>query len=280
MKKLILAALTISLLPSAAASAHSTAPSFFQINGKITTHNELAEMVTGSAIKLPKDVAPDNYVVNQPMDFAIDPNALQMVYGQQAVDRAKYNWDYGDGTKATGTTNRKAYSKPGTYLLTIQADFGSGSAAQLIESVHINIVPTSTYQMPAASITVNGQAADDPTRSNLEVDFKDELTFEAPPGAKEYQWDFGDGRSASGQRVSHKFKRSDVLAVPLLRVKDANGLSSDAFITLKNSNPANVDDNKRGAASLAALIAVIAGALLLAVSVWMILTRRKKPAKK
>jgi opacity protein-like surface antigen len=280
MKKLILAALTISLLPSAAASAHSTAPSFFQINGKITTHNELAEMVTGSTIKLPKDVAPDNYVVNQPIDFAIDPNALQMVYGQQAVDRAKYNWDYGDGTKATGTTNRRTYSKPGTYLLTIQADFGSGSPAQLIESVHMNIVPTLTYQMPAANIKVNGKAADDPTRSNLEVDFKNELTFEAPPGAKEYQWDFGDGRSASGQRVSHKFKRSDVLAVPLLRVKDANGLTSDGFITLKNTSPTNVDGKKRGLSSPVALIAVIAGAMLLAISAWSIFVHRHKTAKK
>lgn len=198
---------------------------------------------------IPLYAAPDNYLINQPLNFTLDTNLMPVT--QQDLQQAQFEWDFGDGTKADGLENTHTYTKIGSYSMTIRIknaphymQLNSSDPTIPFNAVVINILPYTGYQLPQAAIQVNHKSVSDPLTNTLQFDFSKKLLFDAS-GSKQgsvpivsYFWDFGDQTSSTQAIVSHMLESSDQTAgqtYSVLRVKDANGFLSDTYVEIDNS---------------------------------------------
>jgi PKD repeat protein len=109
-------------------------------------------------------------------------------------------WTFGDGATAVGSQTTHAWSRPGRYVVALEADDGHGtqcSVATDTARVRVNSPPTADAGPDREAwsggandvLTLDGAASSDPDG--------DPLT---------YTWDFGDGSSTTGQRVIHGWR--------------------------------------------------------------------------
>lgn len=127
----------------------------------------------------------------------------------------QYEWNLGDGRTATTSSPSitHTYSGAGTYVATVTVtdDIGqTGSAARQL---------TVSSGAPTATISVSPT---DPV-SGQAVSFR-AINPTTTGGATitSYEWDFGDGSSASGQSVSHAYATANSFQVRLT-ITDSNG---------------------------------------------------------
>ncbi|MDI6451731.1 PKD domain-containing protein [Anaerobaca lacustris] len=135
-----------------------------------------------------------------------------------------WQWDFGDGSSATGQTVSHAFANPRTYDVTLTVS-GAGQTADIAERVTI-------YPAIEAQITpLSGSVLEG-----------DEVTFDASNsygaiGA--YHWDFGDGTTATGQQVAKSFAEAGIYRVTLTV---SNGTASNSCSALVRVNtPATVN---------------------------------------
>src|SRR5574337_885091 len=129
-------------------------PPFLKVNG---VYAQLYPVPVTSLYNfdLPQDQPPDNYLVNQPINFELDKGRLPAP--SEVIDKTKFDWDFADGSHDQGLKTSHIYTKMGSYILKIYADDNTTPKPQLIESVLINVLPDKSYQLPKAIIKVNGQ---------------------------------------------------------------------------------------------------------------------------
>lgn len=233
------------LLPHTVYANGAGLPPFFTINGNLSKTNPLQLYgITAQSFLIPQDFAPQNYLVNQPIDFAIDTTQLQMVIPENALQNTTFTWDYGDGGTAQGMKNTHTYTKMGSYILMITINVytdPSEQPTQFIDSFLLQILPDKNYRkLPQASIHVNGEQVKDPLKHTLALNFTHDIAFNAstskvPSGVAEYLWNFGDGQTSNRPNVTHKYNQQYLRTV-VLRVKDKNGFISDAFVGLENGS--------------------------------------------
>lgn len=217
-------------------SAHSFGqPPSFKVNGQYANLYQVYSSSTPN-FSVPQDNAPANYLVNQKIDFEIDVKVLGVP--ADIVNKTDFTWDFGDGQKGSGLKNNHAYTKIGTYLLTIYADDKS-SPKQVFETISVNILPDNNYKLPQAKIKVNDKESKDPLTDIQRLDFTKELEFKA--GDSEgtgkivsYYWDFGDIKSSNERNTKHTYSADLTQVFPLLEVKDENGFIADNYIQLEN----------------------------------------------
>lgn len=208
-------------------------PPFFKING---VYSQLYFVPTTSLsdFPLPQDGAPANYLVNQPIHFELDINRLPPA-PPGALEKTKFLWDFGDGVSGTGLTNTHSYSKIGSYLLSIHIDDGSAPTPQLLESVMLNILPNSNYQLPKAVIEVDGKQGQGMPTPLLAAQFGQSLHLDASHSSGKivsYFWDFGDQKSSTQVAEDHFYPGDLTQVFPVLRIQDSNGFISDTFVEL------------------------------------------------
>ncbi len=223
------------------AYAHLTGqPPFFLING---TYTGFYPVYVSSlpTFPLPQDSAPENYLINQSLDFEMD--SAMLPFPQSVIDKTTFNWDFGDGTKAKGLTTKHSYNKIGSYLLTITADYGGyvdPNTKPILQAILLNILPNKNYKLPKAIIKINDKEIKD---QNLPTQIREQsVTFDATSSINgstkivSYFWDIGDGKSTTQSVFHHTYTDSNKIYVfPILRVKDSNGFISDTFVQLEKS---------------------------------------------
>lgn len=104
----------------------------------------------------------------------------------------QYFWDFGDTTTSNQQNPLHTYVNNGqfknTYTITFTVTNPQGCSDTKVEEIEIKPAAVFTFEgVPEASCT--------PT----------EVTFQAQSGAVEYEWDFGDGTTATGQVAKKKF---------------------------------------------------------------------------
>ena len=130
-----------------------------------------------------------------------------------------YHWDFGDGGTAEGAKVSHVYEQPGRMLVRLTVSDNSGvSSGRAYDEVSVRV--------NAAPIAVAG--------GDIEAYFEgahDGIVFDAsksydPDGDPlTYHWDFGDGKSANGMIVTHKYLKPGTYTVKLT-VNDGSGVSS------------------------------------------------------
>jgi len=129
-----------------------------------------------------------------------------------------YEWDFGDGTNASGPTVRHAFAAPGRYVtvLTITTDAEvTCSKVGLERTVLVNQAPVAVAGDPRVvgigePVLFDGSASQDPDGAVVS-----------------YEWDFDDGSTASGVLARHRFAKAGLHRVSL-RVTDDAGLENSA----------------------------------------------------
>ncbi|PON16275.1 hypothetical protein C2W62_19355 [Candidatus Entotheonella serta] len=142
-----------------------------------------------------------------------------------------YLWKLGDGSRQQGQKLQHIYDKPGRYevTLTVQDDAGvANSRAADTLTVVVN-------HPPMAKVMENRTAA-----IGEEIAF-DGCASNDPDGKLvDYQWDFGDGIKAYGDRVLYAYKRPGTYRATL-SVQDDSGTgtdtSSDSLEVIINAPP-------------------------------------------
>lgn len=149
-----------------------------------------------------------------------------------------YNWTFGDGTSAEGARVTKIFQKGGKYKVQLLVDDNQGtecSGGCAYMDVKVNTAPVAnagsdismTCMKPDAPYTVsfNGSGSDADG---------DPLT---------YTWNFGDGATVTGSRVTHTYETGGTHRATLI-VDDGSGTacssdSSSVNVTLSRTPQAN-----------------------------------------
>jgi PKD repeat protein len=127
-----------------------------------------------------------------------------------------YRWEFGDGASATGITAVHTFEIGGTYTVTLEVIDNHGKS----DTTTMDII---VYEKPVARFTANPTLGKAP----LEVSFDASESSDVDGNIVSYQWDFGDGLTASGKIIKHTFSTpGDFLVV--LTVTDNDGYTGTA----------------------------------------------------
>lgn len=130
------------------------------------------------------------------------------------------------------TMNINTLAPAGTYTVNVVVN-GCGSAAGITQCQNENI-PLEVNVLPPAGnpfFTLSGNVACD----SLNVDFAETLIDPLPVNPTTYEWDFGDGNTASGPTVSNNFVGVGDYVVTLTEIIEEYYISA-ATLTASNSS--------------------------------------------
>ena len=119
-----------------------------------------------------------------------------------------YQWNFGDGQTSTISNPSHTYASPGTYQVTLSVACGNGLCTnEITKSVTVSALPTVSFE----STTV---CQGEPTQ----------FTGQAMGGQdiNNFQWNFGDGQTGTGQTTSHTYAQAGTYQVTLTATS-ANG---------------------------------------------------------
>ena len=134
-----------------------------------------------------------------------------------------YEWDLGDGASATGETTTHSYGSAGEYTVTLTVTDNDGATATDSTTVSVssgNTAPDASFTVSPSSPTAGESATFDAADSS-----------DADGTIDSYEWDFGDGESATGQSVTHTFGSAGDYTVTLT-VTDDDGATDENSTTV------------------------------------------------
>ncbi len=159
----------------------------------------------------------------------------------------KYEWDFGDGTKATGAVVSHVYELPGKYIVvvTVYDDRGAkdtNDETLLFITVEPQVMPESPDSPPVPVISSDKDIVApgeevffDASSSWAWVEDNGKLK-KSTKAIVRYEWDFGDGTTATGVNVTHSFASEGSYPVKLT-VVGPNGKSASAIKTIRVVKP-------------------------------------------
>jgi PKD repeat protein len=187
--------------------------------------NSASKFVTVDASSRPSAsfvASPESAGVNQTVFF--NAAASTAATGRTIVS---YGWDFGDGSNGSGLTTSHRYSRTGTFnvTLTVTDDMGKVGATSKGVTVGASAVPTAVIANSPAAPTTGQNVNFDGTQSTV------------PSGRRitSYEWAFGDGRIASGDRVTHTYSTAGDYTV-ILTVTDDSGAKATASKSISVSD--------------------------------------------
>ena len=119
-----------------------------------------------------------------------------------------YDWDLGDGTIASTLNVTHSYTLPGTYIVRLIATTNNGCKDTSFFTVHV-------YEMPVAGFNIN---AGDQCFKNNQFVFTN--TSSISSGTLQYNWDLGDGSTATTINVTHNYTLPGAYTVKLVVTSD------------------------------------------------------------
>ena len=175
---------------------------------------------------------------NAGLDRIVSPGEKVLFDGSATNDRdgyiRSYKWDFGDGNIATGVKITHSYEKPGKYRVRLVATDNSATIcnnSEDVKNIRVNAPPVAVIKdgLEKVSYKVYDTIVFDATGS-YDLD-DDPLTF---------FWNFGDGQSAQGPKVTHRFKKPGRYTVKLsiddgMRLKSSVGYN-EVTLTVKQYN--------------------------------------------
>ena len=116
-------------------------------------------------------------------------------------------WDFGDGSTDTGLVATHAFTRSGTYNVTVTA------ANQ--KSTNSAVCPVEVLEPPTCQVTPQPATLSMCTQPLAPVRFRASVTGSTPIS---YTWNFGDGGSSSQSEPSHTYTRTDAEPATLTRM--------------------------------------------------------------
>ncbi|MDN4612597.1 PKD domain-containing protein [Arthrobacter burdickii] len=138
----------------------------------------------------------------------------------------QWNWSFGDGTTAEGARVQHAYTKSGSYEVSLTVTDNRGGKATTSKTISA----TTPNALPVADVQA--------TQAGLSVTFDASGSKDADGSIASYSWNFGDGTTAEGPTPTHQFGRDGTYTVTLVLIDDRGGRTSlERQIQVSNSAP-------------------------------------------
>jgi PKD repeat protein len=144
---------------------------------------------------------------------------------------ASYAWNFGDGSTGSGATPSHSYTGVGTYTVTLTVTDNGGltNSATTTATVSTGSTPQAPMARPggpysgtvSASVSFDGSGSSDPDGNVVS-----------------YDWQFGDGGTASGAQAQHAYAAAGTYTVTLT-VTDDSGMTASATTTVTITAAAN-----------------------------------------
>jgi PKD repeat protein len=141
---------------------------------------------------------------------------------------ASYSWDFGDGNTGSGVTVNHAYVDDGEYTvtLTVADNMGATDSKTAVKLVK--------NRPPIASVMGYVVACD---KEEI-VTFDASLSYDLDGTIVDYSWDFGDGSTATGVKVSTSYTESGAYTITLTVTDDDGATGTIATSkTVRNKSP-------------------------------------------
>jgi PKD repeat protein len=143
----------------------------------------------------------------------------------------EYSWDFGDGSSGSGPEPLHIYGNPGTYTvkLTVTDDSNTSNGTDTDETtVVVNSAPIADAGPPLTAAP------------GEELAFDGSSSFDPDGEIREFLWDFGDGQTARGPKVTHAYEKPGYFTA-MITVHDNTGhtsaMSYDITTVFINSPP-------------------------------------------
>lgn len=127
-----------------------------------------------------------------------------------------YKWTFGDGQSGNGRVTTHQFNKGGTFEVTLKVTDHNNAPSEVSKSVEV-----ANGLAPVARYTVSPESGDIDTIFH----FNGSASTDKDGTITHYNWVFGDGATATGSAVDHKFHGDGVFTV-VLTVTDNDGLES------------------------------------------------------
>ncbi len=150
-------------------------------------------------------------------------------------DPLMYRWDFDDGTSEIGSPEvTHIYKKGGNYTVGVTVDDKRGRRC----SVDRDVISCKVNTPPVADPGPNLVCCEGKI-----TNFDGSKSYDSDGDQLEYYWNFGDGTSARGEKVTHTYIKRGIYSV-MLTVDDSSGtpcsVSSAGFEAKVNAMPVSV----------------------------------------
>lgn len=173
----------------------------------------------------PIGVFPQDYVAGRPVAFVED---LSRVTSAPDIASMKWRWSFGDGSGYSyAPSPAHAYAASGTYEVRAQIYDSVSASWTDLDSAEISVIAAAPSSPPVARISASASA----------VALGGTVTFDAAGShsrdgsALQYLWNFNDGSTATGPRVTHTFAIEGSGIVALI-VTDGRGARTVSTTTM------------------------------------------------
>lgn len=162
-----------------------------------------------------------------------------------------YDWSFGDGVNATGSTANHSYTSAGTFTATVLVtDNGTGARTTAL-------VPETVFALPKVAIVSSAGP-------NGSESFAFHATLIGGSGNGTFVWAFGDGSTAKGENVTHDYSSAGEVIVNVTAT-DASLRTAFANISLSVPSPSGGGSGTTDSFPPIAQIAVVA-----AIAGWLV----------
>lgn len=142
-----------------------------------------------------------------------------------------YSWDMGDGTKKYGDVITHVYNIAKKYLVKLTVRDNDGMTCSTTAEITISERPPPIVP-PIAVVNANPSTAEP---GDL-ITFDGTKSKDEDGNIVEYIWDFGDGTSSKGNKVTHRYTNPGVYDV-YLTVVDDDGATGIGTVTIQIKSP-------------------------------------------
>ena len=210
------AASTISTAQSAQSVQISVTPIGDDFNGQVSRTIELRLVPPGIILPSNPSLVPA-FTVTPATPKAFDVVSFDASTttngGVTCRDACSYSWNFGDGTTGSGQSTQHTFRTVGTFQVALTVTDSRGAQTTSLQTVTVapSTPPTANFQVSPTTVGVNQDAFFNASESRPA----------AGRTITRYDWNFGDGQTASGATVAHRFSAPGNYSVVLTVTDDA-----------------------------------------------------------
>jgi parallel beta-helix repeat protein len=170
-------------------------------------------------------------VVKPVADFTVSPSsggntATTYTFTDNSTNApTNWTWNFGDGQNATGKNVTHKFAAAKTYTVTLTAGNSAGSS-----TATKSVVVGTAAAKPVASFTIS------PT-SGISTSTTCTFTSTSTNSPSTLTWKFGDGGTASGSKVTHKFAKAGKITATLTVSNSAGSSTASKTVSVAAVKP-------------------------------------------